>query len=50
MSGLGVAAGPLIGGTVVEGWNRQAIFWINVPIGLLSLPLVLLALSNSFGA
>ena len=45
-----MAAGPLIGGTVVEGWNGQAIFWINVPIGLLSVPLVLLALPNSFGA
>ncbi len=50
VSGLGVAAGPLIGGAVVEGWNWQAIFWINVPIGIVSVPLVLLALPNSFGA
>ena len=50
ISGLGVALGPLIGGAVVEGWNWQAIFWINVPIGILSIPLVLLALPNTFGA
>jgi EmrB/QacA subfamily drug resistance transporter len=50
ISGLGVALGPLIGGAVVEGWNWQAIFWINVPVGIISVPLVLLALPNSFGA
>ena len=49
ISGLGVALGPLIGGAVVEGWNWQAIFWLNVPIGILAVPLVLLALPNSFG-
>src|SRR5699024_3760028 len=37
VSGLGVALGPLIGGAVVEGLSWQAIFWLNVPIGLLCL-------------
>jgi len=50
VSGLGVALGPLIGGAVVEGWNWQAIFWLNVPLGVVSIPLALLALPNSFGA
>lgn len=50
IAGLGVATGPLIGGAVVEGWNWQAIFWINVPVGILVLPLVLFALPNAFGA
>lgn len=49
VSGLGVAVGPLIGGAVVEGWSWQAIFWLNVPIGILAVPLVFLALPNSFG-
>ncbi len=49
VAGLGVAVGPLIGGAVVEGWNWQAIFWINVPVGIVSIPLVLLMLPNSFG-
>ncbi|MGV3713038.1 MFS transporter [Pseudolysinimonas sp.] len=50
IAGLGVAAGPLIGGAVVEGWNWQAIFWINVPVGILAIPLVLLVLANTRGA
>ena len=50
VSGLGVALGPLIGGAVVEGWNWESIFWLNVPIGIISIPLVLLALPNSYGA
>jgi len=50
VSGLGVALGPLIGGAIVQGWNWQAIFWLNVPLGIISVPLVLLALPNSFGA
>lgn len=49
ISGLGVALGPLIGGAVVEGWNWQAIFWINVPVAVLALPLALYALRNDFG-
>ena len=50
ISGLGVALGPLIGGAVVEGISWEAIFWINVPVGIVAVPLALLALPNSFGA
>jgi EmrB/QacA subfamily drug resistance transporter len=50
ISGLGVAFGPLVGGAVVEGWSWQAIFWLNVPLGILSVPLAIIALPNSFGA
>lgn len=49
ISGLGVALGPLIGGAVTQGWNWQGIFWINVPFGLVAIPLVLFAVGNSFG-
>ncbi|CAN5368289.1 MFS transporter [soil metagenome] len=50
LAGLGVAVGPLIGGAVVEGWNWQAIFWINVPVGVIAIPLILWILPNAFGA
>lgn len=50
IGGIGVAVGPLIGGAVVQGWNWQAIFWLNVPLGIVSVPLALFALPNSFGA
>jgi MFS family permease len=49
ISGLGVAFGPLVGGAVVEGINWQWIFWLNVPIGLLAIPLVLTKMEESFG-
>jgi len=49
ITGLGVALGPLVGGAVVEGWNWEAIFWLNVPVGIISIPLAMLALPNTFG-
>src|SRR6201982_1102680 len=39
ISGLAVAMGPLVGGAVVEGISWQWIFWLNVPLGLIVLPL-----------
>jgi len=49
IAGLGVAVGPLIGGAVVEGWNWQGIFWINVPVGIIAIPIILAVLPNAFG-
>ncbi|WP_336706087.1 MFS transporter [Oerskovia sp. USHLN155] len=49
VSGLGVALGPLVGGAVVEGMSWEAIFWINVPVALVAVPLVFVALRESFG-
>ena len=49
VSGLGVALGPVIGGAVVDGISWQAIFWLNVPVALVAIPLVLRALPESFG-
>ncbi|MEJ3403308.1 DHA2 family efflux MFS transporter permease subunit [Rathayibacter sp. YIM 133350] len=50
VAGLGVALGPLIGGAVIENWNWQAIFWLNIPVGVIAVPLALLALPNTLGA
>ncbi len=41
VTGIAVASGPLVGGLVLEGLDWHWIFWINVPIGLLAVPLVL---------
>ena len=49
ITGLAVASGPLMGGAVVEGLDWQWIFWINVPIGLGSIPLVLAKMKESYG-
>lgn len=49
VSGLGVALGPLVGGAVVEGISWQWIFWINVPVGLVLLPLATRRLAESTG-
>lgn len=49
VAGLGVAMGPLIGGAVVEGLSWHAIFWLNVPVGIVSAPVILYALRESFG-
>jgi EmrB/QacA subfamily drug resistance transporter len=39
VAGLAVAMGPLVGGAVVDGISWQWIFWLNVPIGIVLLPL-----------
>jgi EmrB/QacA subfamily drug resistance transporter len=49
VGGLAVALGPLVGGAVVEGASWQWIFWLNVPIGLLLIPLARWALAESRG-
>jgi EmrB/QacA subfamily drug resistance transporter len=49
ISGLAVAIGPLVGGAVVEGISWQWIFWLNVPIGLVLIPLAALRLSETRG-
>ncbi len=49
ISGLAVAFGPLVGGAVVEGISWQWIFWLNVPIGVVLLPLALTRLEETFG-
>ena len=43
IGGLAVALGPLVGGAVVSGISWQWIFWLNVPIGLVLVPLALAA-------
>src|SRR4051812_43730199 len=49
VSGLGVALGPVVGGAVVDGISWHWIFWLNVPIGLVLVPLAARFLTESHG-
>jgi EmrB/QacA subfamily drug resistance transporter len=49
ISGLAVALGPLVGGAVVSGISWHWIFWLNVPIGVVLIPLALMRLDETYG-
>lgn len=50
VTGLGTLGGPILGGAITQGLNWQWIFWLNVPIGLILLPLAANRLQESTGA
>lgn len=50
VNGLAVATGPLVGGSLTEHFSWQWIFWVNVPVGLVLVPLSALHLRESRGA
>jgi EmrB/QacA subfamily drug resistance transporter len=49
ISGLGVAVGPVVGGAVADGLDWTWIFWLNVPVGVVALPLAAVVLRESRG-
>jgi EmrB/QacA subfamily drug resistance transporter len=49
IAGLGAALGPVIGGALVSGFSWEWIFWINVPVGAVIVPLCLMRLLESHG-
>ncbi len=49
ISGIAVALGPLVGGAVVQAFSWHWIFWINVPIGIVLVPVAALRLAESHG-
>ena len=49
IAGIGVAAGPLIGGAVTQGLDWHWVFWVNVPIGVVLAVLSLVFLRESRG-
>jgi EmrB/QacA subfamily drug resistance transporter len=49
ISGVAVALGPLVGGAVIQAASWHWIFWINVPIGLVLVPLAARRLTESRG-
>jgi EmrB/QacA subfamily drug resistance transporter len=49
VSGLAVPLGPFLGGAVVEGVSWPWIFWLNIPIAALLIPLAQSRIAESFG-
>jgi EmrB/QacA subfamily drug resistance transporter len=49
VAGLAVAIGPVVGGAIVDGIAWQWIFWLNVPVGIVLVPLILRNLEESYG-
>jgi EmrB/QacA subfamily drug resistance transporter len=49
VTALAAVVGPVLGGAITQGIAWQWIFWVNVPIGLLAIPLVLRRLEESYG-
>jgi EmrB/QacA subfamily drug resistance transporter len=49
ISGIAVALGPLVGGAVIDAGSWHDIFWINVPVGAVLVPLIARRLEESHG-
>jgi EmrB/QacA subfamily drug resistance transporter len=49
VTGFALIIGPAIGGFITENFGWRWIFWINLPIGLIAIALVLTRLRESFG-
>jgi EmrB/QacA subfamily drug resistance transporter len=47
ISGIGLSAGPLLGGLLVERVSWAAVFWVNVPIGLIAATVCLSTVAES---
>ncbi len=49
IGGLAVAVGPVVGGAITQGVSWHWIFWVNVPIGIMTLILAQLRLPETKG-
>jgi len=50
VTGLATIGGPVIGGAISGGLSWEWIFWVNLPVGLVALPLVLARIEEAFGS
>jgi EmrB/QacA subfamily drug resistance transporter len=49
VTGLSAVVGPVVGGAVTQGISWRWIFWLNVPITLVAIPLVLARIKENRG-
>ena len=42
VAGVAAVLGPTLGGLIVTNWNWRGIFFVNLPVGILSIALTLL--------
>lgn len=50
VGGIAMAAGPLIGGVLVDSVGWRSIFWVNVPVGVVALALTMRHIPESRAA
>jgi EmrB/QacA subfamily drug resistance transporter len=50
VTGLALIAGPVAGGAIADGLAWQWIFWINLPMGAIVIPLILRHVRESVGS
>ncbi len=49
LTGLATAGGPIIGGAIAQGLDWRFVFWVNVPLGVVAVPLILTRIPESRG-
>ena len=50
VTGLALIAGPVAGGAIADGLAWRWIFWINLPVGVIVIPLILRRIRESVGS
>jgi EmrB/QacA subfamily drug resistance transporter len=49
LTGLAVVGGPVLGGAITQGLAWQWIFWVNVPLAVIVIPLVMAKVAENYG-
>jgi EmrB/QacA subfamily drug resistance transporter len=47
VTGIAVAAGPVLGGIITTGWSWRGIFFVNIPIGVVAIAVTLRRVAES---